>query len=93
MKKIMTPIKKAEIAKFKRFLLENKAFSIYKSNLDTPNNTFLKEYDFSGLNQFLIVRPQEDFLAYAFNWAKTKQGHDFWENLDFKWRRRIDSLV
>ena len=84
----MTEKRKKEIYKFKKFLVENHVLGTFTANIENDENYFRKDYCFISLKDFLEKRAQlTDFLTYAFDWSKTKQGHNFWEDLDVKWRR------
>ena len=85
----MTGKKKKEIYKFKKFLVENHVLGTFTTNIENDENYFKEDYGFIGLRDFLEKRPKEGFLEYAFDWSETKQGHNFWEDLDVKWIRHV----
>jgi hypothetical protein len=83
----MTEKSKKEIYKFKKFLVENHVLGTFTTNIENDENYFRKEYGFISLKDFLEKRSKEDFLSFAFDWSKTKEGHIFWQDLDTKWLR------
>jgi len=58
---------------FKAFLIANNILNNYNNNYDEE---FSKNID---------MNIKENFIACAFNWIESPEGHDFWEEIDDKW--------
>ena len=66
--------------KFIQFLKDNGALEKFKDNLNAPFAKYLKNH----LNK--------DIIDKALIWDETKEGFNFWADLDNKWRRICRSL-
>jgi len=64
--------------KFYNFLVDNKVLDQFIYNFD---NYKLKEMNYSEL----LHRNKNDYILWAFAWAETPEGHDFWSKLNYKW--------
>jgi hypothetical protein len=54
------------------------------------NKNFIDAYrSREDLKDFCIRRSQEDYFDVAFIWANTKEGHDFWDDLNIKWKESL----
>ena len=62
--------------RFIAFLKRNGALDIYKDNLNKQLNETL-------LGRILFAEPQ--FYIDSFTWVRTKQGFDYWEDLQDEW--------
>ena len=69
---------------FIRFLKENNAYHLFLYNICNrkENSKLYNLYDFKSINNVLAL----NFLANPFIWHNTKQGYDFWYNINAKWR-------
>lgn len=65
------------LEEFKQFLIDNNCLESYLYNL--------KHFKFSSVS----TTPFYKLILYAFKWYATKEGWDFWNNLDNKWKTRI----
>lgn len=65
------------LKEFKQFLIDNNCLESYLYNL--------KHFKFSSVS----TAPFHRLILYAFKWAATKEGWDFWDKLDNKWKIRI----
>lgn len=79
---------------FINFLKENKALKQYKVNLIEQKSNLFTEYinyiDFftiGNIKMCIVYEEFNEFINNSFTWAKTLQGHKFWETLDKKWRQ------
>ena len=70
--------------KFIEFLKTHKAHSRYVRNAKNSNLTL-----------DIITKTSKDtpqgWIARAFTWIKTPEGHDYWRNLDNYWREELCS--
>ena len=83
--------------KFIRFLKNEGAFIAFKFNFKTQVNIrkswangskekFIDCEKVEGMKDFSFnIKDKGDLLNWAFSWAETKQGHEFWEKLSAKW--------
>lgn len=67
------------------FLEENNAYKQYIYNFKHG----LKDYDQETFLVFADTYNQKNHINYAFDWDETKEGFDYWNNINAKW---IDSL-
>lgn len=70
--------------KFFRFLKNNNAFDLYCANARNPNC----QGRYRGLDIFKQEHPKE-WINFAFTYAKTPQGQDFWFGLSMKWKHGL----
>ena len=75
------------IRRFIRFLKENNVFYAFRSNYDVYF-CFKSQPDIT-CRQYLDKLENYNFITYAFHWADSNEGHDFWSKLDTKWRSII----
>ena len=78
---------KKSIRRFTRFLKENNVFYAFRSNYDVYFK-FESQPDLT-CRQYLDKLKNYNFIAYAFHWEDSKEGHDFWDKLDTKWRNIV----
>ena len=64
---------------FIEFLKENEAYRDYIKNLKNHRGLTLDEY----FNR--RCADEESVLMDAFVWAETKEGYEYWKNLNKKW--------
>lgn len=64
---------------FIKFLKDNKAYETFMFNLNSKKGFFFTPKKFFN-NTFY-----EDFVSNAFAWAETKEGYDYWDELEDKW--------
>lgn len=65
---------------FKRFLMDNNCYAEFIDNLTKFTLTTSQEMD-----AYLSLTSMEHYLFTAFEWSQTKQGKDFWLNIENKW--------
>lgn len=65
------------LEKFKQFLIDNNCLESYLYNL--------KHFKFSSIP----TMPFHKIILYSFKWIATKEGWDFWNTIDCKWKPRI----
>jgi len=75
------------------FLKDNNALKQFKENLLTQRKREFKNLtnylDILTLDRFNTLIEEEtlyELINHAFHWASTPQGHDYWSELDEKWR-------
>lgn len=98
----MTQKKQKEVIRhFLKFLKENGAYQMYKANImkDVNRNNYVGFtygiqlkilYNPSGDKRKFTIYLAEELINYAFCWAETSQGHDFWSYLSSKWHEYLD---
>ena len=67
---------------FIEFLLDNNCYSQFVTNLLELRNISLEEY----LNWNYC---SGELINWAFTWNRTKEKHQFWMNLNYKWRKLL----
>lgn len=87
---------------FLKFLKDNKAAKYYRFNLiNSAKNQHFETISFDKalypIENFLFSQlghytDYEILINYAFCWAKTKEGHQYWSNLDEKWKKKLKQL-
>ena len=82
----MTIEKKKTLCKFKKFLCNNHLLNTFVYYIEDKNNYFKYDFDFTCLKDYLEKTDKEKFVLNAFDWSHTKQGHNFWSDLDSKWK-------
>ena len=65
------------LEELKQFLIDNNCLESYLYNL--------KHFKFSSTSP----NPFYKLILYAFKWDATKEGWDFWNTIDYKWKTRI----
>ena len=98
----MTSIKithRQMIAAFLLFLKENNALRGYqiavreqKSKYFNTIENKINIFSIEPLKILLCKEHYSELVNRAFTWARTEEGHTYWEKLDRKWRRRIKDI-
>ena len=77
--------------KFFRFLKEKGVFQLYIDNINEQHPGL--DYIFWEKMWKNEVLSEEnkciEGIDYAFCWADTKQGHDFWSKIDYEWKDKF----
>lgn len=73
------------MGKFIKFLEDNNAWENFERNFIEQARD-VKEYkrDCKTL--------KNSHLSYAFTWSKTREGHEYWSEIDQKWKEENKSL-
>lgn len=87
------------VAEFLLFLKENNALSGYQNAVRIQKRPYFKTIE-NNINPFtiepirILFKPKQycELINVAFTWASTPEGHEYWEKLDNKWRKRIIGL-
>jgi hypothetical protein len=66
---------------FYKFLVDNNALDKFLYNL--------KESGKNLKNHFIRLKNKFILLNIAFRWRDTTEGHDFWSNLNYKWKEYL----
>lgn len=84
------------IAEFLSFLKENNALRGYQTAVRKQklNHFYTIEnkiniFSIKPLKKLFCEEYYSKLVDYAFIWAKTKEGHAYWEKLNDKWRRMV----
>lgn len=65
---------------FYRFLKLNNVFNSFKYNV-----TLKSKESYRYKINYIKNELSDSLISNAFTWANTKEGHEFWENIDDKW--------
>lgn len=71
--------------KFIKFLEDNNAWENFERNFIEQERD-VKEYK----RDCEILK--NSHLSYAFTWSKTREGHEYWSEIDQKWKEENKSL-
>lgn len=77
------------IKRFIRFLKEKDVFYAFRRNYDKNFACGHTDGGTATCREYLNGENPYDFIGYAFHWQSTDEGHDFWNNLDMKWRNIV----
>jgi hypothetical protein len=79
---------------FLQYLKENNAYDKYKRAVRTQQRCYIKGW-YNHINPLTISaiatpsilsnRPNE-LINFSFNWYRTPEGHNYWSDLDARWR-------
>ena len=96
------------IKEFIKFLSKNNVLKSYLTNISLQSyyrlefseraNIFstlsIRNGAFFYMNEFQRNRYKGgELINYAFNWSRTDEGHDFWSNINRKWRTTFRNIV
>lgn len=76
---------KTAIKFFKQFLVANDALEGYLAGLRA------EAQNYSDYAQSIVYSPKT-LICHAFYWADTKEGHEYWDDLDRRWLKVCDAL-
>ena len=82
-----------KIKRFIRFLKEKNVFYAFRRNYDKNFACVPICGGTATCREYLNCVHHCDFIGYAFNWQSTDEGHDFWNNLDRKWRNIVHEFA
>ena len=71
--------------KFIKFLEDNNAWENFEREF-TKSERNVESYK----EDCKVLKDSE--ISYAFTWSKTAEGHDYWKELNKKWRKENKSL-
>ena len=87
------------VAKFLSFLKENNALRGYqiavrkqKLNYFNTIENKINIFSIEPLKRLFCKEHYSGLVDKSFTWAKTEEGHAYWEKLDRKWRRIIKDI-
>ena len=83
---------------FKNFIIKRYGNEIYEDYLKNIDLEFIRRtaYSYNSIIKYkkgIRKVPINSYLFYAFEWAKTKQGHKFWETINNEWERTYQTLI
>ena len=64
------------------FLKKHRVLTKYRKNFKDREYTF-------NFKTFCLTNHLTSYISGAFHWSNTKEGHNFWSNLDDKWRKEL----
>ena len=88
-----------------RFLKENKIFVEFLKEfrkqsckrhewVQQNSHNFNGTPDYYSLDDFCARAIEKSIIInYSFDWAKTKEGYDFWESLSYDWEREVEQTL
>ena len=65
----------------KQFLIDNDCYHSYMFNIINRH-----KYEGEDLFNFIILRKLNQYINGAFAWCFTKEGYNYWYNIDIKWK-------
>ena len=63
------------------FLLENEVYNQFLDNFYGGKNSF---------SEYIKTTPERDYFYVAFDWETSKEGVEFWKNVNKKWLEYIN---
>ena len=83
---------------FKNFIIKRYGNKIYEEYLKNIDLEFIRRtvYNYNSIIKYkkgIRKVPINGYLFYAFEWAKTKQGHKFWQTINDEWERTYQTLI
>ena len=96
------------IKEFIKFLSKNNVLKSYLTNISSQSYYRLDSSDkanvfsmlsicngaFFHINEFSRDKYRgEELINYAFNWSRTDEGHDFWSDINRKWRKTFKDVI
>ena len=78
---------KNQFAFFFRFLKENKCANEYFKNFFKRHERI--EYNELAFRNYFSQFELRDIIDFSFKWQETRQGHDYWENLNDYYKVRF----
>lgn len=76
---------------FIRFLKSENAYAKYKINLFNPSVKSNIKTFFLSKDNVLINKVSGSYICGAFNWRKSKEGYNYWRDLDEKWSNKLSN--
>lgn len=84
--------------KFRQFLIDNNCLEEYAENCENETNlnsklvgASLLRYGYAGTNWWEHV-DERDHIMNAFYWGDTPQGDLYWNDINYKWNKKIEEL-
>lgn len=85
--------KNAILEEFFRFLKDKDVFENYVEYVSKEEyfaHSFnIRRNDFKTINEFFKNVDYTDLVLHAFIWRRTREGHEFWENIHREWFIKI----
>lgn len=85
---------------FITFLKEHNVLEEYRTNFIRQSNrhkwtfeNYLNPLTTTKMTSFIIKGEIGELINYAFTWANTDQGHNFWQHLSCEWKRKWRTLL
>lgn len=76
---------------FLRFLVEHRALRGFVERVGNDEDNFKEDFGIISVERLFEKYNWHDWIMYAFDWSKTKQGHKFWLRLDSLWKEYMRS--
>ncbi len=80
---------------FIRFLKQHNAYEMFMDNFNSENGINYRyniNKDVVSAKIFFKTRSPANFLAFAFRFGETKEGHGFWKNINIDWHYYLSNL-
>ena len=96
------------IKEFIKFLSKNNVLKSYLTNISLQSYYRLESSEKANIFSTLSIRNGAFFymnefqrnkykggelINYAFNWSRTDEGHDFWSDINNKWRTTFKNVI
>ena len=65
---------------------------LFWENCKMKNQKWDYELDYHKRSE-LRNKPTHQWIGYAFQWYDAPQGHNFWEEIDTKWKQAVDKYI
>lgn len=76
---------------FFKFLKENDLYTSWLCNLKAQHPISNKHW-WNKMYNYIYGSNTKQAVDYAFCWANTSEGHDFWSTINDRWRRKVREL-
>lgn len=84
---------------FINFLIENDVYHRFQKNFKRKHQIAWRTKsdrlygDTDNLDVYLAHSKLLSYIDYAFLWSETREGRDFWERIDSKWRQKMKEIL
>lgn len=87
-------VNKIIIKHFIKFLKANNALDSYLVNLNKKENAckYCNLFKRDAPSNIILYFGASKLISYAFDWSKTMEGRDYWNNLDNMWYHIWDNI-
>lgn len=77
---------------FQQFLLEHKVYKAFIDNVEVNDSPFRGKYGVESLKCLFDKFSPKNWIAYGFQWSRTKEGDCFWRKLHLEWQVNVNDL-
>lgn len=87
-------------AEFLQFLKENNALHKFRKNVKKQKycsfvtlENYINPFTIEPIKKLFTLEGYNNLVNFAFIWSETKEGHDYWSNLDRKWGNKFIGIT